>query len=306
MVWPASAGITSMSRPPRSKAQPPLVVAHFQEALVLNQYLIGLLGIDPLLPHKDGGRTVRPLEQIAKSLRTVEPGIAANGKHRFLEELVAHLPASAALSVADLERFDANLVAHTQTINARRKYKGDIAWKYFQWLSLMFVEIYLDRYFNDRQGLCLELNNFVERFNEHHRLQKRDTGISLFAVEDLNKVCLQNATGSGKTLLMHVNLLQFAHHARATGQADAYSRVIVLSPNERLSEQHERELRENGFYPEALRQESDLVSRGQSALDVPLLTEITKLADEHMALVQKHYRILGQVVGQRGWRLTGR
>jgi hypothetical protein len=269
-----------MSSSPRKKALPPLVVTHFQEALVLNQYLISLLGIDPLLPHTDGGRTVRPLEQIAKSLRTVEPGIAANGKHRFLEELIAHLPASAALSVADLERFDANLVAHTQTINARRKNKGDIAWKYFQWLSLLFVEMYLDRYFNDRQGLCLELNEFVERFNEHHRLKKRDTGISPFTVEDLNKVCLQNATGSGKTLLLHVNLLQFAHFARATGQADAYSRVIVLSPNERLSEQHERELRENGFYPEALRQESDLVSRGQSALDVPLLTEITKLADE--------------------------
>jgi hypothetical protein len=142
-----------MSRPARSKAQPPLVVTHFQESLVLNQYLISLLGIDPLAAHSDGGRTVRPLEQIAKSLRAVEPGIAAKGKHRFLEELVAHLPKSAALSVAERERFDANLVAHTQAINARRKQKGELAWKYFQWLSLLFVEIYLDRYFNDRQGL---------------------------------------------------------------------------------------------------------------------------------------------------------
>lgn len=83
-----------MSRPTRSKIQPPLVAAHFQESLVLNQYLISLLGIDPLVAHTDSGRTVRPLEQIAKSLRTVEPGIAANGKHRFLEELVAHLPKS--------------------------------------------------------------------------------------------------------------------------------------------------------------------------------------------------------------------
>ena len=51
-----------MSRTPRSsKAQPPLVAAHFQEALVLNQYLISLLGIDPLATHTDAGRTVRPL-----------------------------------------------------------------------------------------------------------------------------------------------------------------------------------------------------------------------------------------------------
>ncbi len=46
-----------MSRAPRSsKAQPPLVVSHFQEALVLNQFLVGLFGIDPLHPHTDSGR----------------------------------------------------------------------------------------------------------------------------------------------------------------------------------------------------------------------------------------------------------
>ncbi|WP_244973853.1 DEAD/DEAH box helicase family protein [Ectopseudomonas mendocina] len=247
---------------------------------MLNQYLISLFGIDPLVTHKDGTHSVRPLEIIAKSLRGATAGIDKNGKHHFLAALLSHLPPHAALTPAELERYDANLVAHTRTINARRKHKGEIAWKYFQWLTLLFVEIYLDRYFNDRQGLCVALNAFIERFNQHHLTQGRETGIGAYAVEDLNKLCLQNATGSGKTLLMHVNLLQFAQHARATGQADDYSRVIVLSPNERLSEQHERELRENGFYPEPLRQESDLISRGQNALDVPLLTEITKLADE--------------------------
>lgn len=270
-----------MARAPRKgKAQPPLVASHFQEALVLNQYLISLFGIDPLVTHKDDTDNVRPLEIIAKTLRGATAGIDKNGKHHFLTALLSHLPPHAALTPAELERYDANLVAHTRTINARRKHKGEIAWKYFQWLTLLFVEIYLDRYFNDRQGLCVALNAFIERFNQHHLTQGRETGIGAYAVEDLNKLCLQNATGSGKTLLMHVNLLQFAHHARATGQTDDYSRVIVLSPNERLSEQHERELRENGFYPEPLRQESDLISRGQNALDVPLLTEITKLADE--------------------------
>ncbi|MDH2199499.1 DEAD/DEAH box helicase family protein [Ectopseudomonas oleovorans] len=270
-----------MARAPRKgKAQPPLVASHFQEALVLNQYLISLFGIDPLVTHKDGTHNVRPLEIIAKSLRGATAGIDKNGRHHFLTALLSHLPPHAALTPAQLERYDANLVAHTRTINARRKHKGEIAWKYFQWLTLLFVEIYLDRYFNDRQGLCVALNAFIERFNQHHLTQGRETGIGAYAVEDLNKLCLQNATGSGKTLLMHINLLQFAHHARTTGQADDYSRVIVLSPNERLSEQHERELRENGFYPEPLRQESDLISRGQNALDVPLLTEITKLADE--------------------------
>lgn len=36
-----------MARAPRrSRVQPPLVASHFQDALVLNQYLISLFGID--------------------------------------------------------------------------------------------------------------------------------------------------------------------------------------------------------------------------------------------------------------------
>ena len=267
-------------KPRAPKAAAPLVASHFQETLVLNQWLISLLGIDPLAPHQDAGRPQRPLEMLAKTLRDATPGIAPDGQHGFAKALVSHLQPSALLTQADIERYDAAIVLHTQTINACRKHKGPIHWKYFQWLTLLFVEMYLDRYFNDRQGLCDALNGYVNRFNAHHAAQGRNTGIGPYNLDDLNKVCLQNATGSGKTLLMHINLLQFAQHARATGQADHFSRVIVLSPNARLSEQHARELRENGFHPEPLRQESDLASRGRSALSTPLLTEITKLADE--------------------------
>ena len=32
------------------------------------------------------------------------------------------------------------------------------------------------------------------------------------------KICLQNATGSGKTLLMHVNVLQYRHYASKHGK----------------------------------------------------------------------------------------
>lgn len=262
------------------KAAQPLVASHFQNALVLNQWVISLLGVDPLAAHTDAGRNKRPLEVLAKTLREIEPGIAPDGKHRFAKAMTDHLQAGAVITTADIERYDANVVAHTRWINERRKHKGPIVWKYFQWLTLLFVEIYLDRYFSDRQGLCDALNEYLKHFNAHHAAQQRSTGIDLFNVGDLNKICLQNATGSGKTLLMHVNLLQFAHHAKANGLADRFSRVIVLSPNERLSEQHERELRDNGFHPDTLRQDTDLLTQGQAGLSTPMLTEITKLADE--------------------------
>ena len=55
-------------KPRAPKAAAPLVASHFQETLVLNQWLISLLGIDPLAPHQDAGRPQRPLEMLAKTL----------------------------------------------------------------------------------------------------------------------------------------------------------------------------------------------------------------------------------------------
>ncbi len=59
-----------------------------------------------------------------------------------------------------------------------------------------------------------------------------------YTEDDLNKLCFQNATGSDKTLIMHVNLLQYQHYARQAGRENDLSRVILLTPDERLSEQH--------------------------------------------------------------------
>ena len=146
-----------------SKAAQPLVASHFQDALVLNQWVITLLGVDPLAAHTDAGRNKRPLEVLAKTLREIEPGISPDGKHRFAKALTDHLQAGAVITTADIERYDANLVAHTRWINERRKHKGPIVWKYFQWLTLLFVEIYIDRYFSDRQGLCDALNEYLNR-----------------------------------------------------------------------------------------------------------------------------------------------
>lgn len=152
-----------------------------------------------------------------------------------------------------------------------------MVWKYYQWLTLLFVEIYLDRYFGNRDGLLADLNAFVERFNKHW-IDYVD--IPFYNGDDLNKLCLQNATGSGKTLLMHVNLLQYYHYAGKYGKNKELSRVILLTPNERLSEQHAAE-----FYLSNIQAFSfsrnflPLISMsgGMGRVDV---LEITKLAEQ--------------------------
>lgn len=121
--------------------------------------------------------------------------------------------------------------------------------------------------------MLLKINGFVERFN---RYWSDHADVPPYSEEDLNKLCLQKATGSGKTLLMHVNLLQYRHYARTYGRHKELSRVILLTPNERLSEQHIEEFMQSGLFAEkgALNGKEDPL---WERVDV---IEITKLADQ--------------------------
>ena len=153
-----------------------------------------------------------------------------------------------------------------------------MVWKYYQWLTLLFVEIYLERFFGNREELLNDLNSFVERFNNHW---DEYADVPLYNNDDLNKLCLQNATGSGKTLLMHVNLLQYWHYAVKYRKDKDLSRVILLTPNERLSEQHLAEFQESdisaGSYLQSRGGLLGLVAQGLERVDV---LEITKLAEQ--------------------------
>src|SRR5690606_209118 len=109
----------------------------------------------------------------------------------------------------DLRRYDLNIVRFWQGITAERsKQEGhELQMKYFQYLSLLFTEIYLDWYFNRRQALLDGLNEEMAGYREEPGAEPfRD-----FVVDDLNKVAFWNATGSGKTLLLHVNIKQYLH-----------------------------------------------------------------------------------------------
>src|SRR5690606_18080790 len=115
--------------------------------------------------------------------------------------------------------------------------------KYFQYLSLLFTEIYLDWYFNRRQALLDGLNEEMAGYREEPGAEPfRD-----FVVDDLNKVAFWNATGSGKTLLLHVNIKQYLHYYQGGGGHGYPDKIILLTPNEGLSRQHLEELKLSGF-----------------------------------------------------------
>ena len=129
---------------------------------------------------------------------------------------------------------------HWRKITDKRNHSGSILYPlYFQYLSLLFTEHYLNRYFSDKRALCAELNHYLSGFNEN--LQKKHN-IEEFNESELNKLSIWIATGGGKTLIMHCNISQFQHYLKKTGNESQINRTILLTPNEGLSLQHKEEM----------------------------------------------------------------
>ncbi len=285
----------------------------FSYKLVLNQWLISLFGFDPLAEHKKGGRKIRPIQALGNTLKEASEGLGPDNLHHFYKALDVHLQDKAVISREELLRYEHNIVSHTLAINESRD--RQITWKYFQWLSLLFAEIYLDRFFGNKDSLLEDINAYIGQFNAHWEEKGYETGITPYTIDELNKLCLQNATGSGKTLLMHVNFLQFRHYAGGSRFKDDLTRSILITPNEGLSVQHAREMRDSGIDAGRLLTDSgDLLSSGRNGLRQIDFTEITKLGDEdgpntiatrnlgdqNLLLVDEGHRGMGSQE-ERGW-----
>ncbi len=196
-----------------------------QQALVLFHYILQLFGCNDL------AALSRDLKDPAYE------GLNEDHESKLYQELCRKLYATGTLTVERLHYYDEHIVRFTDEINEKRS--EPIKWKYFQYLSLLFTEIYLDQYFADAQALCDNLNCFLhEDFN--HRAETWHE-LPDFTVDDLNKLAFWNATGSGKTLLMHVNIKQYLYYAEHY-HAKKLNRILVLTPNEGLSRQHYAEL----------------------------------------------------------------
>ncbi|ECU4604920.1 type III restriction endonuclease subunit R, partial [Salmonella enterica subsp. diarizonae serovar 61:k:1,5,(7)] len=114
---------------------------------------------------------------------------------------------------------------------------------------LLFTEIYLDWYFNRKQELLDGLNSELNIYNAENNETAKDRAnqFKSYILDDLNKLAYWNATGSGKTLLLHVNILQYLHYYQNGNTHHYPDKIILLTPDERLSQQHLDELYNSGF-----------------------------------------------------------
>lgn len=137
-----------------------------------------------------------------------------------------------------LRQYDDNLIRHLSHLNTGRTVP--VSLKYYQYFSVLFTEYYLDHYYADRGDWLARLNRFQKQLSN-----RRLRDLPPFVDADLNKLAFWNATGSGKTYLLHLNIMQMRHYI---GQYNVpIKNLILLTPSEELSGQHLRELEQSNL-----------------------------------------------------------
>ena len=173
---------------------------------------------------------------------------------------------------AALARYDTNIYDHLCAINAKRA--TPIVLRHFQYLAVLYAEVYLDWFFHCPDALLDALHRFEVRRTTDSKLRGVPSDLS-FTRNDLGKLAFWIATGGGKTLLLHINYHQFLHYNATFGSP--LDNVLLVTPNEGLSEQHLAEMTLSGIPCRRF----DLHETGLhvDAGDVVRVIEITKLTE---------------------------
>jgi hypothetical protein len=210
----------------------------WSDQLILFRYFLSLFGKDSLAA-------------LAGKMNSSEyEGFDENQNTYFwgeLDLLLMRQGAEAKISRDTLREYDERICRYVKKIGEKR---SGIKLKYFQYIACLFTEMYLDRYFTDKEAFAADLNAFIERVKAES-LGVID--IEPFTPENMNKLAFMCATGSGKTLIMHINILQFRYYlkrAKLTNPRLDINKIIVLAPNEGMSNQHLEELKLSGISAE--------------------------------------------------------
>ena len=221
-----------------------------EKYLILNKYLLSLFGVSDF-------------RDFQEKLRDVRVDIDSDGRSYFVNVLRSSFKNK--ISEDTLLRYDENIQSYIRKINWRRK---SVSLKYFQYLAVLFTEIVLDNLKNRKKEFLFELNMFLKDYKEKHDINF----ISDFTENDLTKLAFWMATGSGKTLVSHINYHQFFNYELFRPDS-----ILFITPNEGLSKQHFEELRKSGI-PARLYGES--LNSGLKNEKEVLVIEMTKFVEE--------------------------
>jgi hypothetical protein len=245
---------------PRSPA-PMSGINGIQQYVKLENRLVLLAWLNSLLGYGSN-------RELLEDTKTVAEGFGADGRSFLYHHLISR-GSQVKIPPDDLASYDENIRRHLETMNRGRTER--ITLRYFQYLAALSAEIVLDYLFHHKAQLLADLNVFVRARNAR-RLRGEPQDES-FTADDLTKLAFWMATGSGKTLLLHLNYYQFRHY-----NTEPLDNILLITPNEGLSEQHLAELAASGI--PARRFEPNTGGLRTADRDVVQVIEITKLVEE--------------------------
>ena len=244
------------------------------------------------------------LDAMLERLRDLPAGYDLSGERSYAQALSLYaVPSLCQVAPDRLGEYDGNIAAHSQRLRMTAEHGR--TWKPHQYLALLFTEHYLYRYFDDPEALRADLN----RAKSTHRLTWE---LSEYEPDDLRTLAFQSATGSGKTLIMHAHILQYRHYLDRAGRR--LNNIVLVTPNEQMSAQHERELHESGLHARLFSSEagSDLFAPVE-IIDLNKLAErkgvkrvaVRDFGDDNLVLVDEgHLGASGKVWRERRRELS--
>ena len=230
-------------------------IERLEKNLVLNRFLLNQLGFSDY-------------NQLLKLLVDVKEGYDEEGKSYFSNILKSQIKIK--IPNDKLDSYDFNIKNHLKHINQKRD--THIQLKYFQYLAILFTEIYLDQLFNNPIKFNKDLNEFIlEIFKDNYEF--------LFGSDDLNKLAFWMATGSGKTIILHINHLQLLHYNIGPNEIN-FDNILLITPNESLSKQHFDEMVKNNISCEIFSQSNQGYFSSMLDPSIVKIIDIHKLTEE--------------------------
>lgn len=230
-----------------TKARRQNVVKDIGRRLILQEWVLAKLGM-----HNFADVRTRMYEEGTDGALDEYLGVledtAQNGPSKLVDKVEAHR----------LHEYHGNVRTHWDKITAQRGNGTSLHLKYFQYIALIATEMYLDAFFGDKRRLQDELNAMVD---DHNRKDLEGDEIPHYKDDDLHKLAYWQATGSGKTLIMHVNILQYRHYVEK--YRASVNNTLLLTPNEGLTAQHLEEFGLSGSIPARKLPKSMTLSGGE-------------------------------------------
>jgi len=189
-----------------------------EDHLILAQMIASALGI-------------QSLDEIAQFAKDSE-GFEEDGKTKMYH-LILQKSGRRKIPEERLQKYEENIQKYLKKLNRRQT----LTLKYFQYLAAMFAEIYLDHYFEDPKQFPILMN----RWN-----RERGSDESIGRKQLKRKLAYWMATGSGKTLILHMNYWQFQEYNKGPYKLD-YDSIILVTSDDKMSLQHREEFRRSGI-----------------------------------------------------------